>query len=161
MKLCIIYHLILFITVNAQERFYRPGNITIGVLLPLHLHASIDTCGEFYSFGLGYIEAISYTISQINNDSKLLNGVTLGVDVWDYCDSPVLAVSGAHSIGTNNFLNDLLSAQHIKPSALSLETKVLKANITSPIAAVIGTEDSSSTSLVSSLLQVYLNMLSC
>ncbi|KAK3723817.1 hypothetical protein QZH41_019485 [Actinostola sp. cb2023] len=142
-------------TVHAQKRLYRPGNITIGVLLPIHIHASIDTCGEFYSFGLGYIEAISYTISQINNDSSLLKGITLGMDVWDYCDSPVLAVSGAHKIGTNNFLNDLLTMQREdSASVFSLESHMIKANITSPIIAVLGTEDSSSTSLVSSLLQV-------
>lgn len=148
--------IVLVIAVNATpKRLYRPGNITIGVLLPIHFHASIDTCGEMYHFGLGYIEAVTHTIAKINKDSSILEGVTLGIDVRDYCDSPVLAVSEAHSMGTNNFLNDLLDAQeNTKASALSIETHVVRMNITSPIAAVIGTEDSSSTSLVSSLLQV-------
>jgi len=137
---------------NAQNRLYQPGNITIGVLLPLHYQASINTCGKFYSFGLGGVEAISYTIAQINKNSSILRDVTLGIDVRDYCDSPVLATSDAHSMGLNNFLNDLLLAQRSKEmGSFALGTHF---NVTSPIAAVIGTEDSSSTSLVSSLLQV-------
>jgi len=150
MKYLVFVQLIaIFLNANGQKRLYQPGNITIGVLLTLHLQASVNTCGEFYSFGLGYIEAISYTIAQINKDTSILKDVTLGIDVRDYCNSPVLAVSGAHSIGLNNFLNDLLDAQRSKELG-----SFAQLNVTSPVAAVIGTEDSSSTSLVSSLLQV-------
>ena len=145
----------LFITTYAQKRLHQPGNITIGVLLPIHLQATINTCGEFYSFGFGYIEAISYTVAQINKNASILRDLTLGIDVRDYCDSPVLAVSGAHSMATNNFLNDLLDAQSSEnKSSFMLESRVRSMNLTSPVAAVIGTEDSSSSSLVSSLLQV-------
>lgn len=142
-----------FYDCEAQERFSRQGNITLGVLLPVHLQASIDSCGEFYSFGLGYIEAISYTLSQINQDASILRGIHLGIEVWDYCDTPVLAVKWAHEIGTNNFLNDVL-VQNQATARSSSSSDSIPLNLTSPIVAVIGTEDSSSSSLVSSLLQV-------
>jgi metabotropic glutamate receptor 6/7/8 len=147
---------------TAQKTFQEPGNITIGVLLPFHLQASIDSCGEFYSFGLGYIEAISFTISQINQDVNILPGIKLGIEVWDYCDTPVLAVRWAHKIGTNNFLNDMLPQNQAKTRSLfSSNSDCIQVNVTSPIVAVLGTEDSSSSSLVSSLLQVRKQGLRC
>ncbi|CAH3139772.1 unnamed protein product, partial [Pocillopora meandrina] len=57
--------------------FYRRGN---------------DKCCEFYAFGLGYIEAITFAIDHISNDTNLLPNVTLGFDIRDYCDTPVLAM---------------------------------------------------------------------
>jgi len=143
----------LLTTVNAQRRLYQPGNITIGVLLPFHLQASINTCGEFYSFGLGRIEAITYAVAQINKNSSILRDVKLGIDARDYCNSPMLAVNEAYNIGINNFLNDLLDDRRRKEMS-SLVASVAHINVTSPVAAVIGAEDSSTTRLVSSLLQV-------
>ncbi|RMX47530.1 hypothetical protein pdam_00002100, partial [Pocillopora damicornis] len=64
---------------SNPRRFYRPGK---------------DKCGEFYAFGLGYIEAITFAIEHISNDTNLLPNVTLGFDIRDYCDTPVLAMHG-------------------------------------------------------------------
>ena len=77
---------------SDPRRFYQPGNVTLGVILPLHVKNSEDNCGEFYSFGLGYIEAITFAIERINNNPNLLPNVTLGFDIRDYCDTPILAM---------------------------------------------------------------------
>jgi len=144
--------IVLLLNNNAQKRFHQPGNITIGVLLPLHSQTSIDTCGEFYNFGLGYAEAISYTIAQINKNASILRNVNLGIDVFDYCDSPRLAVAGAYMMVTNTILNYTLDAQTKKKRKFFRFDKV----VSSPKVAFIGTEESSSTSFVASLLQVKL-----
>jgi len=147
------------LTTNAQKRLYQPGNITIGVLLNLHSQESINICGEFHSIGLGHVEAISYAVSQINKNASILSDVKLGIDVRDYCRSPMLAVSVAHSIQTNNILNDLLVAQrNTKTCPFPLGTYL---NITSPVVAVIGTGESSSASLVASFFQVKFVIISC
>ncbi|XP_022798998.1 extracellular calcium-sensing receptor-like [Stylophora pistillata] len=122
------------------RRFHRPGNVTLGVILPLHVKNSEDKCGEFYPRGLGFIEAITFAIDRINNDTNLLPNVTLGFDIRDYCDTPVLAMSTAYDFVKSNYLNEL--------PVIGLD------NLTDPISAVIGAEDSSSSTLISSLLQV-------
>lgn len=140
------------LTTDAQKRLFKPGNITIGVILHSHQPDSTDACGKFYSIGLGQIEAIFYAVDQINKNASILRDVALGIDLRDSCNSPVVALSGAHSLGLNNVLNDLLVGQKSKEMVSHL-------NVTSPVAAVIATEDSSITSLVSSLLQViFLNI---
>ncbi|EDO47166.1 predicted protein, partial [Nematostella vectensis] len=122
------------------------GNITIGALLPFHVKNDQDGCGEFYAFGVGYYEAFTLAIERINNDTALLPNITLGVDIWDYCDLPAIAVKEAHGIAMNNYLNEI--------GAVKGGTGDKSFDVTAPVVAVIGTEDSSSTSLVSSLLQV-------
>ena len=134
------------------KRFYQPGNVTLGVLLPLHVKTAQDKCGEFYAFGLGYTEAITFAIERINKDPELLPiNVTLGFDIRDYCDTPVLAMKKANNFVKSNYLNELLEGQG--DNCKSKLTKNID-NLTAPIFAVIGTEDSSSTTLVSSLLNV-------
>ena len=93
------------------KRFYKPGNVTLGVLLPLHVRTAQDKCGEFYAFGLGYTEAITFAIERINKDPELLPNVTLGFDIRDYCDTPVLAMKKANDFVKRNYLNELLEGQ--------------------------------------------------
>lgn len=137
---------------SNPKRFYQPGNVTLGVILPLHVKNWDDNCGEFYGFGLGYIEAITFAIERINNNPNLLPNVTLGFDIRDYCDTPVLAMKMANDFVKSNYLNELFEGQ--KDGTLERELKIRIQNLTAPISAVIGTEDSSSSTLVSSLLQV-------
>ena len=132
------------------KRFYQKGNVTLGVLHKLHIKDAEDHCGEMYIFGLGSIEAITFAIEKINNDPNLLPNVTLGFDIRDYCDSPVLAMETATNFVKTNYLNELIEER--KDEAAELKSH--KMNLTSPISAVIGCADSSSSKLVSSLLQV-------
>lgn len=135
------------------KRFYQTGNVTLGVILPLHVKNAEDKCGEFYAFGLGYVEAITFAIERINNDYNLLPNVTLGFDIRDYCDTPVLAMKTANDFVKSNYLNELFRGQN-DGAAFNSELTINVQNLTAPISAVVGTEDSSSSTLVSSLLQV-------
>ena len=138
---------------SDPKRFLKPGNVTLGVILPLHVKNADDKCGEFYAFGLGYIEAITFAIERINNDPNLLPNVTLGFDIRDYCDTPVLAMRMANDFVKGNYLNELYEKQKYG-DAFKSKLTIHVQNLTAPISAVIGTEDSSSSTLVSSLLQV-------
>ena len=113
------------------KRFYQKGNVTLGVLQKLHIKNAEDQCGEMYTFGLGSIEAITFAIEKINNDPNLLPNVTLGFDIRDYCDSPVLAMKMATNFVKTNYLNELIEEQKDKAA----ELKSLKMNLTSPISA--------------------------
>ena len=125
---------------------------------------SEDKCCEFYAFGLGYIEAITFAIDHISNDTNLLPNVTLGFDIRDYCDTPVLAMETANDFVKSNYLNDSFEWQ--TDAVFRRKLKMHLDNLTVPISTVIGTaisfpyffsgkgEDSSSSTQVSSLLQV-------
>ena len=89
------------------------GHVTLGILFPLHVRTAQDKCGEFYAFGLGYTEAITFAIERINKDPELLPNVTLGFDIRDYCDTPVLAMKKANNFVKSNYLNELLEGQGI------------------------------------------------
>ena len=113
---------------------------------------SEDKCCEFYAFGLGYIEAITFAIDHISNDTNLLPNVTLGFDIRDYCDTPVLAMETANDFVKSNYLNDSFEGQ--TDAVFRRKLKIHLDNLTVPISTVIGTEDSSSRTQVSGLLQV-------
>ena len=150
----LLLSLLYFSSVSCHtKRFYQKGNVTLGVILPLHVKTVEENCGEFYAFGLGYIEAITFAIKRINNDTNLLPNVTLGFDIRDYCDTPVMAMKMANDFVKSNYLNELFGEQKYEAGLKSELTFPIQ-NLTAPISAVIGTEDSSSSTLVSSLLQV-------
>ncbi|XP_001634755.2 extracellular calcium-sensing receptor [Nematostella vectensis] len=130
---------------RATTRFYRSGNATLGVILPVHSQTASGGCGELYTLGLGYIEAISYAIERINNSTDILPGISLGLDVRDYCYNSKLAMQWAYSIVANNDHNELVRQ--------GLSREKFK-NLTDPIVAVIGSIESSSTAYVAGLFQV-------
>jgi Receptor family ligand binding region len=45
--------------------------------------------------GLQPLEALLFTVQQVNNDTKLLPGVRLGVAAFDSCDNPAHAMEQA------------------------------------------------------------------
>ncbi|EDO42757.1 predicted protein [Nematostella vectensis] len=130
---------------RATTRFYRPGNATLGVILPVHSQTASGGCGELYTLGLGYIEAISYAIERINNFTDILPGISLGLDVRDYCYNSKLAMKWAYSIVANN--------DHIELVRQGLSREKFE-NLTDPIVAVIGSMESSSTGNIAGLFQV-------
>ncbi|EDO46127.1 predicted protein, partial [Nematostella vectensis] len=106
------------------------GDVIVGALLNFHLKSDDwNACGEFHPSGVGFAEVLSFTIDKINQEAHLLpKNITLGYDIRDYCDNPMLAVKWAYDFVANVSENR--------------------------IAAVIGPEDSNTAMMVAGLLQV-------
>ncbi|XP_043461432.1 metabotropic glutamate receptor 8-like isoform X2 [Leptopilina heterotoma] len=83
--------LIALITSIADAKIYVniSGDIVLGALFPVHRKGFMgQNCGKIQSEdGLQPLEAMLYTIEQINQDPKILPGIRLGAIVFDSCDN--------------------------------------------------------------------------
>lgn len=67
-----------------------PGHLMLGALFPIHKQGR--PCGEIQKEdGIQPLEALLFTVDQINKDKSLLPNITLGVKAVDSCDNPVYA----------------------------------------------------------------------
>ena len=107
---------------------YKPGDVVLGALIPVHLSNGTDACGELYTFGFQLVEDIILTVERINSNRDLLPNVTLGYDIRDYCSDPGLAMKHAYW---------------------------LLSNTSGPVRAIFGPPMSADAVLVASLLQVF------
>ncbi|KAK3740950.1 hypothetical protein QZH41_017803, partial [Actinostola sp. cb2023] len=142
---------------SASSSYYKPGNITIGALFPVHGTTEEKVCDKLRPYGLGFVETLVYCVDQINNNSEILPGITLGYDIRDYCESPTLGMKMTHEFVKQNFIIDFdLGAcgnQNTSTSTLSRNTR-MKTSSKSSISAVIGAHDSGTTVLIAELLGV-------
>ena len=132
------------------EGIYKDGKVIIGGLLTVRHKNSDDSCGDLKPQGLAYVEAVIYAIETINKDKSLLPNVTLGYDIMDSCDSPALANSLAFDFVTRNKATKLRYEVNDTAGSFQKYFGVLR----KPIAAVIGTGDSSSSVVVASMLHI-------
>lgn len=136
--------------VATKDRYYRPGDVTLGGLFLLHYATEDGECGEFFPIGLGHVEAMIFAIDKINSDPKLLPNLTLGYDIRDYCESAAKAMEHTYDFVR---INDMV-VEFGNASCTCADVKNRTRNESMPIAAVIGPTDSGSAILVGSLLQV-------
>ncbi|XP_011307133.1 metabotropic glutamate receptor 3 isoform X1 [Fopius arisanus] len=73
------------------------GDITLGGLFPVHRKGSGgQRCGKIqWEDGIQPLEAMLYTVQQINQDPKLLPGIKLGALAFDSCDNANYALEQA------------------------------------------------------------------
>ena len=107
---------------------YKPGDVILGALIPVHLSNGTGACGELYMFGFQLVVDIIFTVERINSDRDLLPNVTLGYDIRDYCSDQGLAIKHAYW---------------------------LLSNTSDPVLAIFGPFKSATAVLVASLLQVF------
>ncbi|KAL2735883.1 metabotropic glutamate receptor 4 isoform X1 [Vespula squamosa] len=83
--------------VNARTYLNVSGDILLGALFPIHGKGnSGENCGKIkLEDGIQPLEAMLYTLQQINQDPKILPGVRLGALVFDSCDNPSYALEQA------------------------------------------------------------------
>ncbi|KAJ8037967.1 Metabotropic glutamate receptor 3 [Holothuria leucospilota] len=69
--------------------YKKNGDFIVGGLAAFHLNfAETGDCGSIHTLGaLRRGEAMAYATSKINNDSNILDGYTLGYEIYDVCGS--------------------------------------------------------------------------
>ncbi|XP_063302472.1 extracellular calcium-sensing receptor-like [Pelobates fuscus] len=91
----------------------QPGDIVIGVLLPLHLDKVYQQvffkeeppktkCTSFYSENLQQLQAMRFAVSEINRNKDILPNVTLGFQAYDSCDVLQNDLKGALAVITGH-----------------------------------------------------------
>ncbi len=72
------------------------GNVTLGGLFPLHFPGETGPCSVFNSLrAIQEIEALLFSIDQINVNESLLPNITLGVKAFDTCGDATSALNSA------------------------------------------------------------------
>ncbi|XP_059490999.1 metabotropic glutamate receptor 2-like [Neocloeon triangulifer] len=73
------------------------GELVIGAFFPIHRKGPDgERCGALQmEDGLQPLEAMLFTVQQVNDDPDLLPGVRLGVAAFDSCDNPAYAMEQA------------------------------------------------------------------
>nr|APC26117.1 metabotropic glutamate receptor type 3 [Homarus americanus] len=86
-------------TLGQSLVYPKDANILLGALFPIHTRqrdvaTGVNVCGELQDEeGIQPLEAMLYTLDQINEDPDLLPGVKLGALVMDSCNAPNLALN--------------------------------------------------------------------
>ena len=83
-------------TTEEAPRASIAGNVTLGGLFPLHFPGETGPCSVFNSLrAIQEIEALLFSIDQINANETLLPNITLGVKAFDTCGDATSALNSA------------------------------------------------------------------
>ncbi|KAG7177027.1 Metabotropic glutamate receptor 3-like 1 [Homarus americanus] len=80
-------------TLGQSLVYPKDANILLGALFPIHTRQRDVATGVNDEEGIQPLEAMLYTLDQINEDPDLLPGVKLGALVMDSCNAPNLALN--------------------------------------------------------------------
>lgn len=88
---------------SNQSEAFQAGDLILGGLFPVHSYcpnSCHDQCGDLRSYDVVYFtEAMIYAIDEVNRNSDILPGISLGFRILDYCSKDVIALEKA-----SNFL---------------------------------------------------------
>ena len=83
---------VMVVGLGASSQYLTyPGDIMLGGLVPIHKQGEHGlTCGGIQDEdGIQPLEALLFTLDEINADPLLLPNIKLGVIVLDTCDNPL------------------------------------------------------------------------
>ena len=149
-----VFYLTIFQATHVQQQAQKPGDVVLGGLFLIHYSETGNQCQDFFSIGLGHVEAMVFAIDRINKDPSLLPNVTLGYHIHDYCESAVMAMRYAYEFVRGADTRSQLSSCNNSCVDACLDPKDARNSSAGPIVALIGPTDSGSSVLVGSLLQV-------
>lgn len=134
---------------NHEVTVYKDGDVILGGLFNLRFADRDELCGDLYTMGLGFVEAMIFAIENINDNPALLPNVSLGYDIRNYCESSALAMQITYDLvrGSDPVC---MSSEKDNNTVTGNATKVRS----KPISALVGPYNSGSAVLVGSLLQV-------
>ncbi|XP_031569358.1 extracellular calcium-sensing receptor-like [Actinia tenebrosa] len=126
----------------VNRKFVKNGTISIGGIFPIHVGAS------FRPNYMTMSQAMVYAVEKINNDSSILPNISLGFEVYDSYLSKRLAMEIALEMVNRQKMSSLYEGNSDQERCISHSHGLGR------IPAMIGTGTSSSSILVSNLLQV-------
>ncbi|KAK2583346.1 hypothetical protein KPH14_009344 [Odynerus spinipes] len=142
---------------NARTYLNVSGDIILGALFPIHGKGDLgEYCGRIQvEDGIQPLEAMLYTLQQINQDPNILPGIRLGAMAFDSCDNPTYALEQAL-----NFVKGFIAHAnefHVQEYECSDKSvpKYLKGGF-DKIVAVFAAQSSSITIQVASMLKLFL-----
>ncbi|XP_017876533.1 metabotropic glutamate receptor isoform X2 [Ceratina calcarata] len=137
---------------SEREAVLIPGDIVLGGLFPVHEKGSASCGPNVYNRGVQRLEAMLFAVDQINNDGKILPGITLGVHILDTCGRDTYALNQSlHFVRASLSNLDISVLECADKSA----PRVKKTASAGPIFGVIGGSYSSVSLQVANLLRLF------
>lgn len=152
--------LLLFLcNVEANLNYSSIGQLNIGGLFPLHFYDEpARTCGELREIGsLRRMEAMVYAINKINQNTSILNNISLGYEIYDTCSYPAETLKQSlnfippyrkastcecDNLGKNNSLsNEILGVVGPQRSSSSVQSTILLSLYNIPQVSYLSTSD--------------------
>ncbi|XP_066583414.1 metabotropic glutamate receptor [Prorops nasuta] len=135
-----------------REAVLIPGDLVLGGLFPVHEKGG-SSCGpNVYNRGVQRLEAMLFAVDQINEERKILPGISVGVHILDTCSRDTYALNQSL-----HFVRASLSNLDISVLECSDKStpRVKKTATAGPIFGVIGGSYSSVSLQVANLLRLF------
>ncbi|XP_022800475.1 metabotropic glutamate receptor 3-like [Stylophora pistillata] len=132
-----------------QAKIFKPGDIIIGGLFPVHRSTSTDSsCTSLFKEGVVLTEAMVYAVKYVNENKLLPQQITLGYDIRDTCGKVITALKESL-----DFVNERkkVSSERESNSTTNLSTLT---SLRNPI-AVLGAGNSVISSAVNDILSIF------
>ncbi|GJQ77085.1 hypothetical protein Trydic_g23656 [Trypoxylus dichotomus] len=162
LRMLLLTYTLHFIAADSDDRkvAFVNGDFVIGVLLPIHyapdserkkISQSNIECGRIREdYGIQRIEAVFHTLDTINNDSKLLPNIKLGVEIRDECWYAPVALQQSLEL-----VRDSLTPSTAYYACSNNVSGLLDQEHRGPLIGVIGPGSSSVALQVQNLLQLF------
>lgn len=77
---------------DEEKTLNYPGDLKLAAIFPIHKNEENGVCGEIQrEDGIQPLEAMLFTLDEINKNEQLLPGIKLGAIAIDSCDNPIHA----------------------------------------------------------------------
>ncbi|XP_011501835.1 PREDICTED: metabotropic glutamate receptor 3-like [Ceratosolen solmsi marchali] len=142
--------------VEAKVFVNISGDIILGALFPIHKKGlGTEKCGKIQmEDGIQPLEAMIYTVSEINRNPNILPGINLGVLAFDSCDNPHYALEQAlHFI--KGFIAHVNEYHKVEFQCLDGSVPKFLGGDFDKVVAVLAAQSSSVTLQVASILRLF------
>ena len=125
------------INYTHQTGTFAPGDIMIAGLFPVHYDHDpfSNLCKYLNEQTVQWIQAMIYTIDQINNRSDILPNITIGYHIRDTCDSASLGILQTISLIPGEIGDGIAQRDHSPPPCSCANASNLRRPI---VAGIIG-----------------------
>lgn len=150
-----LYSLVLIIASGMQPDQVSvsvPGDIILGGLFPVHEKGERSACGpQIYHRGVQRLEAMMFAIDRINNDTRILPNISLGVHILDTCSRDTYALNQSLQFVRASLNNIDISALECLDHSMPRPRN----NYSGPVFGVVGGSYSSVSIQVANLLGLF------